>query len=166
MQMKKWMFLVLSCHFNLLLIGQDKDLSILATAGTTFETPEMSLDWTLGETVIHYYEQPELSLTQGFHQPFYKIVSVNQLSTTTGNINVAPNLFTDAFSIDMRFYEKIHGSISLIRMDGAIIWEKPFEGMNYHENYSGAHLPSGSYLLIVKIESKSFISAYQLMKIQ
>ena len=151
---------------SLILIGQDKDLLVIAAAGSTFEVPGLSLDWTLGETVIDYYDESGASLTQGFHQPVYKLVSVKSIPETSGIIKITPTIFAEEFKIDMQFTEKTKGSMAFISLDGTLVWEKSFEGITYQENYSGSHLISGAYLLVVKIQNESFTSAYPLMKIQ
>ncbi len=43
---------------------------VVATAGEYFETDNLSLSWTLGETVIETFETDNIILTQGFQQPY------------------------------------------------------------------------------------------------
>jgi len=43
---------------------------VVATAGAYYENDNISLSWTLGETVIATFESDDIILTQGFQQPY------------------------------------------------------------------------------------------------
>lgn len=43
---------------------------VVATAGGFFESDNLSLSWTLGETVVETFETDNFILTQGFQQPY------------------------------------------------------------------------------------------------
>jgi hypothetical protein len=164
--MKKWLISILSFYFCHISFGQDKDLSVIATAGTTYVIPGLTLDWTLGEVTVDFYDQGIVGISQGFHQPAYSLVSVQPVPESIGSIKILPNVFSDQFSIDMQFNKPVKGNMILLGLDGAIVWEKAFKGDTYQEQYSGSHLTSGAYVLIVQIPDQSITSSYQLLKIQ
>jgi hypothetical protein len=43
---------------------------VISTAGDYYQDENMSLSWTLGETVIETFENDNIVLTQGFQQPY------------------------------------------------------------------------------------------------
>ncbi len=43
---------------------------VVATAGDYFENDNLSISWTLGETIIATFESENIVLTQGFQQPY------------------------------------------------------------------------------------------------
>ena len=51
--------------------SQASDLQIVASAGSSFETNEIILDWTLGELMVQTLDRPSGMISQGFHQPLY-----------------------------------------------------------------------------------------------
>lgn len=66
---------------------------VWATAGNHYASANLSVTWTLGETVIETYTEPTLPLmvTQGFNQPF--------LEAKTTSIGVQPQDISTVFSV-------------------------------------------------------------------
>ncbi|OQX82230.1 MAG: hypothetical protein B6D64_00925 [Bacteroidetes bacterium 4484_276] len=52
------------------LYGQSVSPEVIATSGGYFENAEISLSWTLGETVTETFSSGNVTLTQGFQQPY------------------------------------------------------------------------------------------------
>ena len=53
------------------LYSQSSSSEILSTAGETFQSTSMQIDWTLGELAIETIHHSNRQITQGFHQPNY-----------------------------------------------------------------------------------------------
>jgi len=145
--------------------GQDKDLQVIAAAGKSFESGTISLDWTIGEVVVAYFDEPAAGLSQGFHQPLYELVSVQSFPEEKGMIEVFPNPISDELNIKMTFKITETGTMELLDLQGKSIWKKPFEGNTVHENYSAVTLPSGPYMLVVSFPNDTRIYSYKLVKI-
>jgi hypothetical protein len=147
-------------------IGQVNDLRIIASAGNSFETANLSLDWTLGEMAVDFYDQPGMGLSQGFHQPVYQLVAVKSIPVELGLIAVFPNPFSDELMIKMNFADVEKGEMELVDSKGTSIWKKQFEGNEVIEHYAASALPSGSYHLMVSLAHDALVQSYQLLKIQ
>lgn len=154
--------LCIVCHSY----SQDKDLHIVATAGDVYQVSGMQLDWTLGETVIHTLENSSVMITQGFHQPYYTLVSVNPVPDKTDELLVWPNPFDDEFEISLSLETPQGGMIGLFDMTGKQIWNSAFEGKVWHQKFAATSLSSGQYLLTVTPAEGANIYSYQLIKTQ
>lgn len=63
---------------------------VVSSQGNSYESPQLSVDYTVGETVI-----PTLQgLTQGFHQTYWSFVSIDE-TTSDVKVSVYPNPFVD-----------------------------------------------------------------------
>jgi hypothetical protein len=67
--MKQTLLLTLSLLASVLLSAQSLTPTVIATAGFGYESPELQVDITIGETFITTLQTPDVILTQGFHQP-------------------------------------------------------------------------------------------------
>ncbi len=163
--MKIFLLLFLYSSFLPCCLSQDRDLNVVATAGSSYETGDLVLDWTLGEVIIQTLENPSFTLTQGFHQPLYSLVAVHAIPEEKGLISVQPNPFSDAFEIKMKFKNSERGTIQLYSMDGILFWKNKFDGKEILEKYDATRLPSGSYMLSVSLSDDSYIQTYTILKI-
>lgn len=161
----KLLFLVFVSIFSLT-YGQDKDLQVISAAGKSFETGNLSLDWTLGEVIIDFLDEPASGLSQGFHQPVYQLVSVKSIPAEVGMIAAFPNPFSDELMVKMTFANVEKGDLELLDLKGRSIWKKPFEGNEVVETYSASALPSGAYLFVVTLGRDASVQSYQLLKTQ
>lgn len=164
--MKIFLFLLICASFVSPCFAQDKDLNIVAAAGSSYEAGAIALDWTLGEVIIQTLENPSVIVTQGFHQPLYTLVVVHAIPEDKGVISVLPNPFSDAFEIKMNFKNKEKGSVQLYTMEGNLLWKKSFYGKDLLEKYDATILPSGSYILAVSLSNDSFIQTFTILKTQ
>ena len=166
MYMKIILLLLLCSSIVPCCFAQDKDLNVVAVAGSSYEASGLGLDWTLGEVIIQTLENPSVIVTQGFHQPLYSLVAIHAIPEEVGVISVLPNPFSDTFEIKMDFKKSEKGTIHLYTMDGSILWRKTFDGKDLLEKYDAAVLPSGSYMLAVSITDDSIIQTYTILKTQ
>lgn len=164
--MKIFLFLLFCASFLPHSIAQEKDLNVVAAAGTSYEANGLVLDWTLGEVIIQTLENPSVTLTQGFHQPQYSLVAVHTIPTDKGVISVLPNPFLEGFEIKIKFKNSEKGTVHLYTMDGSLIWKDIFEGKEILKKYDATALPSGSYMLSVSLSDDSFIQTYTILKTQ
>jgi hypothetical protein len=71
--MKKILILLFSVCLSLGLLAQDvnMDQQVISSGGNYAVNADISLSWTLGETVIATFVNGDVVLTQGFQQPLY-----------------------------------------------------------------------------------------------
>lgn len=116
--------------------------SLLSSSGNHYENSGLQLSYSLGEPVIATYNDPGISLTQGFHQG-----ADYSLSTSTeGHLEllVYPNPCTDRLHIQPA-NPGIH-RLTLYDMSGRLLkQERRHMNSPYFLNMNG--LPAGMYLL-------------------
>jgi hypothetical protein len=67
--MKQTLLLTIALVCTLCTAAQSLTPTVIATAGFGYESPELQVDMTVGETFITTLQTPDVILTQGFHQP-------------------------------------------------------------------------------------------------
>lgn len=146
--------------------GQDKDLQVVASVGNTFQAGNLSLEWTLGEVVVDFFDESGFGISQGFHQPVYQLVAVKSIPAELGIIAAFPNPFSNELMVKMTFTNIEKGDMELLDSKGTSIWKKAFEGNDITEQYTTTALPSGSYWLVVSLADDASLQSYQLLKTQ
>ncbi|MEO0898155.1 MAG: T9SS type A sorting domain-containing protein [Bacteroidota bacterium] len=115
---------------------------VVASAGESFETQWVSLDWTLGEIMTETFDGT-LILTQGFQQPEDRATSIEAPLADLGDIKVFPNPTRDAFFIEMEHGKSM--AISLFDMSGRIVHQQRISESQTEINLSS--LSRGIYIL-------------------
>lgn len=64
---------------------------VVASGGSYYESSDVSISWTIGETIIKTFSAGSNFLTQGFHQPVITVVSVEEIEPVEYNITAFPN---------------------------------------------------------------------------
>ncbi len=163
--MKNLLFILLVFVSMAEAFAQDKDLLVVATSGSSYQMKDIFLDWTLGEVVIQFLDNPSTLLSQGFHQSAYSLTSINPIPVTVGIMLVLPNPFSDVLEVKMTYQEIKKGQVELFDINGKQLWKKPFEGMEIVEKHSTSSLPSGQYYFVVSLSEDSFLYSYPIIKI-
>lgn len=93
--------------FSTTLFAQSTAGSIISPAGTEFTKNNFSIVWTLGEPIIKTIEADDLTVTQGFHQTYFVISSVNEVEQGLGvEVNVYPNPASTYFFVELSNLEE------------------------------------------------------------
>ncbi|TVQ92998.1 MAG: T9SS C-terminal target domain-containing protein [Bacteroidetes bacterium] len=101
---------------------------VVASGGNYYDTGQISISWTLGETMIETFGSTDLILTQGFQQP---VLSVSTLiedpgldfqitafpNPTRGHVNISTDLL-QADNLIYRVYDMQGRFIISNRLDG------------------------------------------------
>ena len=145
--------------------SQDVSPVILSTAGETFQGNAIQLDWTIGELAISSIQNAGYQITQGFHQPFYTVSSINELPSTIGQINLFPNPTADYLTMELSFDTYSTFLIQLFDTNGKLIWIKIKEGKEIKDNISLRGLPNGSYFLSFIIDENLYSKTFTIQKI-
>ena len=72
---------------------------VITPSAGYFETPSMSLNWTIGETAVETYINDDIILTQGFNQANIIITDITEDFLTDISISFYPNPVKDIFTI-------------------------------------------------------------------
>jgi len=142
--MKK-LILLLLFSFSLMAFSQQISPDVIASGGDHFESDELSLSWTIGETVVSTLES-DVILTQGFHQGNFIITAIDEKELENLSINIFPNPTPDYLYIDWKsntdLMEQVH--IQLLDMNGKVLLEKSYHSpsdimMINLQSYERAH---------------------------
>lgn len=100
---------------------------VISSGGGNFENEELSLSWTIGETVITTLESDYI-LTQGFHQDFFIITAVDEQEMENISINIFPNPTQDYLNIEWKSNNNSIEiiSVQLLDANGRILTERTF----------------------------------------
>ncbi len=127
--------------------AQSISSDVIANSGENFVAGNVSLDWTLGESVTDVLTAYPYIDTQGFHQTFLTAAKANVLTTDYSSVKVYPNPARDFVHI---FMKNISGkvNIELYDMSGKKLHE---EKINALEDYklNLKKFADGKYLLNV-----------------
>jgi len=101
---------------------------VVASGGNHHEACEISISWTLGETVIETFTTEENTLTQGFHQPQLTVVAVDEIVKLGYMITAFPNPVQNyvTLSVEAENYENL--TFRLYDFNGRLIEQNPIQG--------------------------------------
>lgn len=150
---KTFIFILTALCYNLS-FSQDISPEILSTAGTSYDGSTIQLDWTLGELMIETSSGSTSQITQGFHQAYFTRTSMEELSPEIGTINIFPNPTTDWFYVDMSFQQRTQIELILLDQSGRCILSKKEHGSAFRLQESIEALPTGFYLLTIRIDNQ------------
>lgn len=71
------------CHF-IYVEAQTIERSVLASAGSSYTNSNYSIDWTMGESTVNTGSSGTYSVTQGFHQFYFKTGGKEETSIIKG----------------------------------------------------------------------------------
>lgn len=82
------------------LFAQTIQNDVIGTTGGSAESGTISIEYSVGETVIETAESTEITLTQGFLQPMLSVTSIDDENILSG-ISVYPNPVGDELIIEI-----------------------------------------------------------------
>lgn len=157
LNMKTIFFTIICLTFSIAVFSQE----VIATAGETFENDEISISWTLGETIIETFESDEIILTQGFHQDTYEITAIPEFQDPNLTISLFPNPASEEFFIKYEGDEFGSYEIGIFDLKGNLMDKRVI-----HDELTGiniSNLKSAEYIISVFDKDKTFRS-YKLIK--
>ncbi len=166
--MTKILFLLLPGLFTIIMArSQQLSPSVLAAEGGINNAAGISLEWTLGETLVESLSTSNRLYTQGFHQPLLlvkkKPVAVEQTPTGYG-ITVAPNPVRSYLTatITSATVEKMF--LSLIDFTGRVIPIQAVYGKLSTVKINMSAMMAGIYLLEIRNVSGKLINTFKIIK--
>ena len=142
--MKK-VFTFILLFISFISFAQQISPEVIASGGDHFENSDLSMSWTIGETVIATLESDYI-LTQGFHQDIFTITAVDEKELENISINIFPNPTADYLYIDWKSNTQLmeQVNIQLLDMNGKVLLEKSYHSpsdimMINLQSYERAH---------------------------
>jgi len=135
---------------------------VVATTGAYYANSAGSLSWTMGEPVSETVSDTSNTLTQGFQQGSYSVVSVvNEVANPTINISVYPNPVTTLLNIKSGSNDPFRAEV--IDLQGNIVYEQACE--NGQGQVDLSKLSDAMYLLGVYDKDGNRIKVFKIQKV-
>lgn len=145
--------------------AQSSNPQIVSSAGETFQGNSLQIDWTLGELAITTIQNSSQQITQGFHQPTFVIMSIDELSQKIGQIQVFPNPASDIIEVKANFDQSRNVMIQLVNLNGSLLWMTKNNGDQIDQVKDITNLPSGTYFLNFLIDGNKYSQTFKIQKI-
>ena len=142
--------------------SQNLSLSVIPAQGGFDKTENISLEWTLGESIIETVSKDQIILTQGFHQSF--IQRILNVYETPFNILIYPNPAYSQFNVHLDIAIEEQLFLRLFDIHG--------RGLKEASVYAGvrdviidvSNLSSGLYLLKISDLNGSVFESHKIIK--
>ncbi|MBN1414912.1 MAG: T9SS type A sorting domain-containing protein [Bacteroidales bacterium] len=160
MKNKSYLHLLLLL-FPFSVIAQEVNLEVVATSGSTFETANNQISWTLGEVVIETFSTGSFTLTQGFHQPGLLVALDYADPVLELSVKVYPVPFTSF--VNLSFDEMLQEySVELYNINGSRIHTEPVISPEIQLDLSA--LPAAEYILTITAADNKIIRSFKIVK--
>lgn len=163
--MKK-IFLLLTLTFTLYLSNaQSISPAVVASAGSTFFGSTMQIDFTVGEPAILSIENSNLLITQGFHQTYPVINSVDTPKEES-LITLFPNPTADKIQIKITAKKPQSTRVQLFNGQGQLLKNQVFPAGSLDTEIDLTQLPGGQYYLHFLFDESQHTQVYNIQKIK
>jgi len=145
--MKAPFILALLLLGGLALPAQTESLEVVANSGGHHDHPDAQLSWTLGELSIATLDDPQATLTQGFHQTSIVVTAMETAFPEAWDVSTFPNPASERLHV--RWNESsqpVHLRFS--NLNGQVLYQGRVEAASETEIPVTAY-PQGTYLLEV-----------------
>ena len=144
-----------------------QDQSVISAAGDCNKNGNISLEWTVGETMVETINSGKGMLTQGFHQPLL----IKKLPQVIPALPVLPDyLFTIApnpviseltVTVDKRITTKVQ--VQLTDLFGRTL-SLMAPSYNRYFKFSFQNHPSGTYYIFIRNEDGALLKSFSVIK--
>lgn len=159
------MFFFISFHG----ISQSISNSVIASAGGSAKSDQISLDWTMGEIAVETaWTRPGL-LTQGFHQPllvlpatFIELPPRPQLQGLT--IKVNPNPVQAVLHVSLQSLNDKKVNVALSDANGKVLFATSARTQSSYILIDMQQYTSGFYFLCITSPVNNIVYTYKIVK--
>ena len=167
--MKKTLLLLLySLGFASGGLAQHLSPSVVATDGGFARTQTMTLEWTLGESVVETHRAADRLYTQGFHQPVLQVTEqpARLGSEVVQEFTVAPNPVTSHLTITPSSPQPTPLQLRLTDLRGHqhVLPDLPMSAESIQVDMT--RFPAGTYLLHISKDTSTRLKSYKVVKTQ
>ena len=172
-------FCLLFCFFSIFIANytfcQKLSPEVISSAGDISKTASVSLEWTLGETIIGSSKTADKHYTQGFHQSYLKVKSIfpsnNESSASGYNMSVSPNPVDAILEIKLSTENIPTDQISKVNLFLIDMQGQQFPIQNSNEKPGSTFLdmsifPSGVYFLKAQKENGLLLKSFKIIKVR
>jgi hypothetical protein len=135
---------------------------VVTTTGGYYANSAGSLSWTMGEPVSETVSDTGNTLTQGFQQGSYSVISVvDELAQPTIDISVYPNPVSSLLNIRSDSGDTFRAVV--LDLQGNIVYDQPFE--DGQGQIDLRNLSDAMYLIEVYDQDGTSIKAFKIQKV-
>lgn len=159
--MKRCIFVLTTILFALSVSAQVKQ-EVIASAGGYNVNGNLSISWTLGETIIPTFKNGDLILTHGFQQQLI-ITTVEENIDVLVNIKVFPNPASDVLNIQFEQPADQEIVVMILDSQGKLIKRETIEIMMVEKQINLQGFAAGIYFLRLTKDKQTNI--YKVVKL-
>ena len=150
-------------------VAQRISSSVIAAAGETSKTDQITLDWTMGEIAVETFPTAGGMLTQGFHQPLLILPSnYVELFPRPGapgfTVKINPNPVRALLYISLKSFDNRKVNINLSDVNGKFLYNTSTNTKEGYVIIDMQQYASGIYLLFITNPLNSSIYTYKIVK--
>ena len=153
---------ILLTMFFVIPAGAQLKQEVIASAGGNSINGDISLSWTIGETIIPTFTKGDLVLSHGFHQPLI-VTSVKETLKDYVDIQVFPNPTSDI--VNLLFASPVEGetTVNIIDYQGKLIKVDIIESTIVEKQINMQYFPAGIYYLC--LTKGKLVNVYKVVKL-
>ena len=169
------LFCFLSVFISNYAFCQKLSPEIISSAGDISKTASISLEWTLGETVVESAKTANKHYTQGFHQTYFKITNIppakNEGEASDYDMTIFPNPVEAIFEIKISSENLLKDEIGKVDLFLFDITGKQLLTQKTNEKSGSTFVdmtsfPSGTYFLKAQKENGILLKSFKITKVK
>lgn len=134
---------------------------LIGTAGRTDSLADVQVSFSIGEPISQTIGNGDVSVTQGFLQPRYQLVPIEEELEASSLLSMYPNPTSDITQLSLTDGSMREFRVLLFNLQGKLLQRYTFQGKG---SVSLATWSEGLYLIQVDIPSTQQLFSYKLIK--
>jgi len=147
-------------------LAQQLSPSVVATAGGVARAQTMTLEWTLGESVVETHQATDRLYTQGFHQPTLHVTEQLVGSDAVQEFMVAPNPVSSHLTVTAKYVREAPLQLQLTDMTGRQFALPHLPATAESMQVDMTRFPAGTYVLHIGTDTGTTLKTYKVIKDQ
>ena len=144
------------------LSAQDFKQYIFSSQGNYAESSTMSISWTIGDNFIETLSTGDGSITQGFQQPFLKLVEVKHPELLAFDAQIFPNPTYGKLSVSIKNNEATY-NMEVFDIQGRMLLER--KSSDPLSEIDLTPYATGTYFLRITDEKAKRTSLFEIVKL-
>lgn len=151
----------IALFFLWILTVQGEAQSVIASTGSEGNAGNMNINYSVGEVAITTLSNDTITLTQGFHQPYFVITAIKE-TFLPGEIKVFPSPTTSILHVQLDGIGPKNLIISLHDLTGKVFFNSDMNTANWQTDLS--RMPGGIYIITIADTKSNKSSSYKILK--
>ncbi len=148
---------------------------IISSAGDISKTNSISLEWTLGEPVIESSKTLDKHYTQGFHQTYFKVISIisakNESLASDYSMTIFPNPVEGVLELRISSENLLQDEIGKVDLFLFNVIGQQLLAQKTNEKSASTFVdmttfPSGTYFLKAQKENGVILKSFKIIKVR